>query len=79
MSQQSLVAELAAALGLPTRTRRAVLTLEAGKLPLLEVEMYVRDGAGHFVLDPWRGDPGKNAAERIKSITFMLRLEPFKD
>lgn len=66
-----LTAEIAKALGVPERTRKAVLTLEAGKPPLLDIEVFVRDGA-QYAFDPV--DPNK-----LRTMRFMLRLEPFPE
>ena len=71
---QSLTAALANALGLPTNTTRAVLTLEAGKPPTLEVTMYATDSAGKLIVEQ-----AKDCAAQIASVHFMLRLEPFQE
>lgn len=62
--------ELAKALSLPRHTYRATLVLEVGKLPTLTVEMHAIGDAGIAYTDI-------DAAGRIKSVKFMLRLVPF--
>lgn len=67
----SITKELAQALGLPKHTRKAVLTLEVGELPTLEIETFVIADA----------QPDMKAADpdRIKQVSFMVRLMPFRD
>lgn len=71
---QALTAALAKALGLPSNTTRAVLTLESGKLPTLEVTMYATDSAGKLIVEQ-----AQDSAARLASVHFMLRLEPFAE
>lgn len=70
----ALTAALAKALGLPSNTTRAVLTLEAGKLPTIELTMYATDSAGKLIVEQ-----AKDTAAQIASVHFMLRLEPFPE
>lgn len=72
-AQRNLCADLAMALGVSHATK-AVLTLEPGKLPVLEVTMLVINAAGRAVLEP---EPGNSMARRLAKVQFMLRLEPF--
>lgn len=71
MSAPRITRELAAALGLPKNSRKAVLTLEVGKLPTLEIETFVISDA----------EPGMRpiSPERIKQVKFMVRLMPCKE
>ena len=70
-SAAGLNAELAKALGLPKHTLRAVLVLQAGELPRLELTMHATNLAGNLVLE------GAGAAARLAKVKFMLRLERF--
>lgn len=66
----NLTHELARALGLPANARKAVLTIEAGKLPLLDIEcLPVRSPDGASMISP----------ENLRAVPYMLRLrmEPF--
>lgn len=74
---RNLTVELARALGLPKNTTKAVLTLEAGKLPRLELTMHCVDGSGLLVVEPNPQMGG--AAQRIASVQFMVRLEHFPE
>jgi hypothetical protein len=74
MNATELTNALGAALGLPKGTTKAVLTLEVGKLPTLEITMFALD----YSLTPQRLF-GSKAAEEIPKIHFMLRLEPFPE
>lgn len=69
-----LVVDLAKALGLPKHTVKAVLTLEVGELPRLQLTMHATDSNGRLVLE---ADPGDPVARRIAQVQFMVRLEPF--
>jgi diacylglycerol kinase family enzyme len=51
-----LANELAVALGLPKGTTRAVLTLEAGKMPTIDLTMYITDANGQLVLENYKFD-----------------------
>jgi hypothetical protein len=66
----NVTAKLARALGVPATARRAVLTLEVGELPMLDVEMYASD-------QEQRDGPD---ASKVAAVPFMLRLrmEPFR-
>lgn len=66
---------MAKALGLPKHTRRAVLTLEAGELPTLEVEMYIIDDRSF----PREQLVTQSIPIELEKLQFMLRLEPFRD
>lgn len=68
-SPQELNRDLALALGLPTGTSRAVLTLQAGELPRLEVVCHRIPLA--IITNPDTG------AQSLGSVQFMLQLEPF--
>lgn len=61
--------DLALALGLPKSTTRAVLTLQAGEFPRLEVVCHRIPLA--IITTPDTG------AQSLGSVQFMLRLEPF--
>jgi hypothetical protein len=74
MSARELTRDLSKALGLPKHTHKAVLTLEAGKAPQLELFMHAVDCGGRLVLE---ADPGDPVAKRIAQVQFMLRLERF--
>jgi hypothetical protein len=56
--------------GLPLT--KLVLTLEVGQLPTLQLDMRLLGQKGTLEIDD--GAPG-----RIKSLPFMLRLQPFED
>jgi hypothetical protein len=68
----ALNAELAAALGLPPKTFRAVLELEAGKAPLLVIMSRVTDSQG--MVQRERKSDG-TLADRLKQVRFIVRLE----
>ena len=76
-AQRNLCADLARALGV-SRATKAVLTLEPGKLPLLEVTMPVVDASGRSVLEPYPDDI-LGVARRLAKVQFLLRLEPFNE
>lgn len=77
---RALNAELARALGIPGKTRKAVLTLEAGKAPRLELDMLVTDARGAPVFEPEPdAQPGETMAMRLARVRFMVRLERFPD
>lgn len=65
----ALVRELARALGLPRNTRRATITLEAGKLPKIELEAWIPSGNIE-----WRDVD----VDRVRALRFVIRLEPSK-
>jgi len=68
-SPHQLNRDLALALGLPKATTRAVLTLQAGEFPRLEVVCHHVPMA--IIINPDTG------AQSLGSVQFMLRLEPF--
>jgi hypothetical protein len=74
-----LTAELAAALGLPKLARRAVLTLEVGQPPRMEIEMRVVDARGRPIIEERPGEYGEGVARRLAKVQFMVRLERFPD
>jgi hypothetical protein len=67
-----LTSDLATALGVG-RCRRAVLTLEVGEYPRLEVEYHVFDTVTESATKKVDG-----IASRLGNVQFKLRLEPFK-
>lgn len=67
---------LAQALGLPKHTKKAVLTLEAGEYPTLELTMVVTDAAGQPIGDQVKQPVGSYAAA-LATVQFMVRLVPF--
>lgn len=71
-----LTRDLATALGVPGNATRAVLTLEAGEPPKLELTMLVRDSSGRVVLKDAPREYGEPLAKRIAQVQFMVRLEP---
>ena len=71
-----LTNELARALGLPRGTTRAVLTLQVGELPTMELSALVINRDGLWVIDTEREVDG-NMVQRLASVQFMVRLEPF--
>lgn len=73
-----LTRELCAALGLPKMTRRAVLTLEVGQLPALDLDVACSDTEGRPIVEELPGAYGNGVARRIASVQFMVRLVPFK-
>ncbi len=77
INAQQLTRELSQALGLPKYTTRAVLTLEAGQVPRLELTMLVLDHAGRPVVEQVPGEYGEGVARRIAQVQFMVRLEHF--
>jgi hypothetical protein len=72
-----LTAELAKAIGLPPRSTKAVLTLEVGKMPTLEVTCHPTDSAGHLIVERVPGEYGEGLVRRFAQVQFMLRLERF--
>lgn len=68
MNPFELNAALCRALGLPKQTRRAVITLEAGQDPKVEIECF--ELPLRFVQDP-------DGINSIARLNFMIRLEPF--
>jgi hypothetical protein len=68
MNPQDLNAALCRALGLPTQTRRAVITLEAGQDPKVEIECFEL---------PLRVVQDHEGIKSIASLNFRIRLEPF--
>lgn len=73
-----LANQLAKALGIPKGTVRAVLTLEAGKAPTIDLTMLVQDSNGQLVLED---EPGSDntVLKRLAQVQFMIRLEPYPD
>lgn len=78
-SGRGLTQEIAAALGLPKNTARAVLTLDVYQPPRLEITMNVTDSAGRFVLEEVPSKFTQGLALRIAKVQFMVRLERFPD
>lgn len=77
---RALTRDLAAALGLPKHTTRAVLTLEVDQPPRLEVTAWVLDRSqspGPF-LEVARSEVDGTLVQRLARVQFMLRLEQFK-
>ena len=74
-----LTRELAKALGLPKHTTRAVLTLQAGEPPRMQLTVNVTDSAGNPILEQVPGKYGEGIARRIAQVQFMVRLEQFPD
>lgn len=72
-----LTNELAKALGLPQRTTKAVLTLQSGKMPTLELICIPGDTAGHPCVETVPGEYGEGLVRRFAQVQFMLRLERF--
>lgn len=68
MNPHDLNAALARAFGLPSKTRRAVITLEAGQLPKIEIECLEM---------PLRIVHDHDGIKSLASLNFMIRLEPF--
>ena len=68
MNPHELTAALARAFGLPAKTRRAVITLEAGEMPKIEIECLEM---------PLRIVESPDGVKSIASLHFMIRLEPF--
>lgn len=68
-SPHELNRDLALALGLPKSATRAVLTLQAGEFPRLEVEC--NRIPLEIITNPDTGE------QSLASVQFMLRLEPF--
>lgn len=68
MNPRDLNAALCRALGLPKQTRRAVITIEAGKLPKIEIECFEL---------PLRVLQDEGGIKSIARLNFMIRLEPF--
>ena len=74
---RELTQALAQALGLPNTTKRAVLTLEVGQPPRVELTMMVTDTKGKLVLEDVRDANGVAIDRRVAQVQFMVRLEPF--
>lgn len=74
MSPVDITSEIAKALGV-SKARKAVLTLEVGELPRLEVETYLTGADDTVVIEL---DP-ETLGPRIAMVAFKLRLEPFSD
>lgn len=74
----NLTNQLARAIGLPRHCTRAVLTLQAGALPTIDLTVLCTDARGAFILEP---DPQGIAdmAKRIAEVQFMVRLVPFDE
>lgn len=68
MNPFELNAALARAFGLPEKTRRAVITLEAGEAPKIAIECFEM---------PLRIIDDVDGIKRLAAIEFMIRLEPF--
>lgn len=75
---RELTHALAQALGLPHGTSKAVLTLERGKAPTLDVTMFAKDSRGEFVIEAFPHDVDMPVERRIAQVQFMLQLAPFK-
>lgn len=73
-----LVNQLARALNIPKGTTRAVLTLEVGQAPTIELTMLVQDSHNQFVLEEIQG-PDNTVLKRLAQVQFMIRLEPYQD
>ena len=69
---------LANALGLPKYTTRAVLTLEAGKSPTLDLTVLATDKDFRPIVETVKGEYGSGLAKRLASVQFMVRLERFR-
>jgi hypothetical protein len=72
---EDLTLELAAALGVPKGATRAVLTLEVGEPPRIEVTVYATDNMGNFRLEAAPAELGTGMAERLALVSFVVRLE----
>lgn len=60
--------DLAEALGLPKSTRKAVLTLEAGRVPKLELELLP-------AIDPQSLAPID--VDALRAVRYVVRLAPY--
>lgn len=60
--------DLAEALGLPKFTRKAVLTLEAGRTPKLEIELAPS-------IEPQRVGPID--VDALRAVRYVVRLAPY--
>ena len=60
--------DLAEALGLPKSTRKAVLTLEAGRVPKLELELLP-------AIDPQSLAPSD--VDALRAVRYVVRLAPY--
>lgn len=72
MNVVELTNALAKALGVPNGCTKAVLTLEVGKVPTLQLDLLaigLHAGLGKIV--------GEKSPDELRKIEFMLRLEPF--
>ncbi len=68
MKTAELNAALCKALGLPKQTRRAVITLEAGQDPKVEIECFEL---------PLRIVHDEDGVASLARLEFMIRLAPF--
>lgn len=68
MNTAELNAALCRSLGLPQQTRRAVITLEAGQDPKIEIECFEL---------PLRFVHDEGGIASLARLEFMIRLEPF--
>lgn len=68
MNHVDLNLALCRAFGLPTKTRRAVITLEAGQLPKIAIECFEL---------PLRIVVDEDGIKDLAKLEFMIRLEPF--
>ena len=76
---RQLTAALCEALGVPKTATKAVLTLEVGRPPTLELTMICTDKAGRMLLEDARGENGEAVERRVAKVRFMVRLEVFAD
>ena len=72
---EELTRELAQALGVPMGATRAVLTLEAGAPPRLDVTVCVADSMGSLRLEAAPAELDAGIAERLALVNFVVRLE----
>mgnify|MGYP000726940681 CR=1 FL=1 len=80
MSNQSLTAELAAALGLPKNTIRAALILDSSDhSPRIELACYVTDSKGVFQIERLNYDENGSIADRIVTVMKKFKLVPIDD
>ena len=73
------VQELAAALGLPRYTTKAVLTLESGYLPVLEITALVTDDDGKIAFESDPDQPQGGRAERSKDVVRKFLWVPIEE
>ena len=74
----SLTAELGRILGVG-HCSKAVLTLEGGKAPTLQVTMPLATGELANQLQQLPAVDPDTMLRRLAAVQFMLRLEPFQD